>query len=90
MKRCLFLLTTKHGQRQVGSVTRDGDQITEVTAKKGSDLLMARVMQVEPIVHGGEKYRRVSREQDPVAWFEALPIHYNGSYLRAKIIDAGE
>lgn len=51
---------------------------------------MARVMQVEPIVYEGDHYYRVSREENPVAWFEALPSHYNGSYLRAKIIDAGE
>ncbi|MGH9453567.1 MAG: hypothetical protein ACRD2O_06310 [Terriglobia bacterium] len=32
--------------------------------------------------------RQVSSEGDPKRWFEGLPWQYNGSYLRAGIVDS--
>lgn len=80
MAKCEILLTTEDGQKVAGVVIFGPGGLL-ATPTKGYEVLMKNVMATDHEVDGKE----VSPE-DMKAWFESLPRHYSGSYMRARMI----
>jgi hypothetical protein len=81
MAKCEILLTTKDGQKVAGAITFSSGVMMAVPIK-GHEVLMDNVWAASHEVDGKE----VSREDDAEVWFKSLPSHYNGSYLRARMV----
>lgn len=78
---CDFLKTFADGQKIVCTLTLDGDKVTGV-AEPGYEVLLENILEESVCGAGGKKFWRAD---DPVGWFNALPIQYDGFYLRAWI-----
>lgn len=81
MAKCEILLTTEDGQ-EVGGVVVFGKAGLLAIPVKGHETLMKNVMAADHIVDD----EPVSAREDQKAWFDSLPRHYNGSYLRARMV----
>ncbi|HLI84492.1 MAG TPA: hypothetical protein VKV17_11270 [Bryobacteraceae bacterium] len=90
MKRiCELLATEADGQQQVvGRIALENGKVSGEAAtdewKAGVSAILARAN----LTDGGK--RQVTAEGDPEAWFEALPMNYDGAYFRARIVETKE
>jgi hypothetical protein len=78
--KCEILISKRHGQVVAGTVSLDGGNIV-AHANAGFETLMQNVMN-SSVIHG----ERFTRKDDPEGWFNALPYEYNGSYVRARMV----
>lgn len=79
---CQILSTEDSGQVVAGTLTLKDHRVT-MRVKSGYETLMKNVFNSSIPVDGGK--RKVTRLEDVVTWFTALPQQYDGSYVRAKI-----
>jgi hypothetical protein len=84
--KCAILVTTDHGQDLAGTFELTDGQITSQVVP-GFEVLMSNVLADSHFVLGKP---RVTVTSDPLAWFNSLPKVYNGSYLRAQVLDGTE
>jgi hypothetical protein len=82
---CEILVTKFNKQVLAGLVVLDGQKVSLSKVAKDYQLLMDSVLN-DPIKLNG---RQVTARSDPEEWFRALPSVLNGTYLRARITDAG-
>jgi hypothetical protein len=78
--QCEILISKRNGQLVAGTLSLDGGNVV-AHANPGFETLMQNVMN-SPVIHG----KRFMREDDPEGWFNALPYQYNGSYMRARMV----
>ena len=78
--KCPILLDQDRDQVRAGTVKFSKGKIKV----EGYDTLMASVLAAPHVVDSGT--RKVTAESDPQAWFESLPDHYNGIYVRAMFV----
>jgi hypothetical protein len=80
--KCELLETTRQGQVLVATLFFNDGQIEGIT-ERGNDILLKSVLADQVVVKG----KIIRRDDDPEAWFRGLPHQYNGSYLRARIVE---
>lgn len=78
-KTCNIYLTTREGLQLAAVITLAG---TEVSARVvGGKLNLGNILNDAHLT----KDKKVTLQDDPVAWFNSLPTHYSGSYMRAEM-----
>jgi hypothetical protein len=83
MRAVSLYATTAEGQEVAATVSLHPDKSISVKAAPGYDALADSLLETDHYVPALD--RHVSRKNDPVAWFESLPVQYNGgSMLRAS------
>jgi hypothetical protein len=83
VKKCELLVTEKVGQVMAGTISLDTKTgKLSVQPKKGYEQLFENALDEDHVVDG----ENVSKDVDVGAWLDSLPQHYNGSYLRARIL----
>lgn len=84
MKRIAQILLTKStGQIEAGEIIFDAGKLSYI-ARPGHERLMGTIRH-DPIP---TKDALLVPGVDPEKWFNALPVQYNGSYVRARILSA--
>ncbi len=79
--KCQLLVTTEEGQELACTlVLRNGKISAE--PEKGYETLAESVLESSHFVEG----KQIGPQDDPEEWFKSLPRQYNGSYLRALLI----
>jgi hypothetical protein len=78
-----FWETTKDGQKLVAILTYDNGQITGKPVGNGKDILVKNILSDHVVVKG----KIIKREDNPEAWFRGLPYQYDGTYLRAGLVE---
>ena len=82
---CELLIIQKTGQIVAGHlVLKDGEVVARPAP--GYEKFCNGFLDDSLLVKGGKG--RVTHEEDPEGWFAALPLNYNGTYLRANILPA--
>jgi hypothetical protein len=80
--KCELLVTTPSGQVVAGTITLLGDQLS-VDSKDGYSRLVKNILTTS--VWSDDV--RISATNNPQEWIKALPKMFNGSYMRAKMVD---
>ena len=81
MAKCEILITVEDGQDVAGVVVLHSGKILSLPARVKYQVLMKNVIASEHEVDG-----KMVKREDAEAWFNSLPSHYNGSYLRARMV----
>ena len=80
--KCRILMTTGKGQKVAGVISFASGKV-QVKVTPGYERMMQSILDDEVWVRG----REISRATNPAKWFQALPLHYHGSYLRAEMVE---
>lgn len=82
-----ILRTTENDVELVGKILLKEGQLyfNPEPGDSGNKLALERIQEYDCIVDGGT--RLVTRVGDPEAWMRALPENFNGSYLRAQLLE---
>lgn len=81
--KCKLLVTTTEGSKVVGILSLTGFVVT-AKAVPGYERLVNAVMEDDTLVDAGTKV--LTRASNPLAWFNSLPLNYNGVALRAQLV----
>jgi len=80
--KCELFVATEKGPRLVATIFYENGRISgQLQGGQGYDLLFASVL-ADPITVRGKK---ISPADDPAAWFNGLPVAYNGSHFWAQM-----
>lgn len=82
MRKCELFVLVKSGLKSRGFFGLEGGKL-EAFPAEGADLLFETLLKFDNVV----KDKAIRREEDPVGWFEALPVQYHGTYLRAQMVE---
>lgn len=83
--RCAIkILDTTTADVVIAGVAILTDETVSFEVNPGFERLMSNVIKHDVLVFGGA--RRVTRNEDPVTWFENLPYMYHGSYMWAEMV----
>ena len=77
------MVNTDEGKERAGVVTLDDDGHITAQATPKYEILMRDLLRDYHIIDGK---RRVTKAQDPEAWFNALPSEYSGIRVWAKML----
>jgi hypothetical protein len=78
-----FLELTPEGQIICAVLFLENGKVWGMPVGSGNEILVQGILSDHVIVRG----EIIHRQDDPEAWFRGLPHYYNGSYLRARIVE---
>ena len=81
MRKCEIVFQTDD-YHSTGFITLDGTKLGMEPAK-GYEPVLREVLSDHNVALGG---KIVYPDKDPVAWFEALPYQYHGTYMWARMV----
>ena len=79
-KTCTIYESTENGRQPVAIVTLSGQEVSIKVL--GGGLSPANILREK---HAVGDDQLISLQDDPVAWFNSLPTHYNGAYVQARM-----